>query len=279
MIVVLCILAIAAIIWFLYWQDNAVLATKYAYSNKKITSALNGFKIVHISDLHNKQFGKHQQRLLDIVRNAAPDIIIISGDLIDCHRTDIDSAMELIYPAVQIAPVYFAPGNHECKSHIYGELFPRLETAGVHVLNNGSAQVRHNNTAFTILGVMDIEFLKKNKEKTPVEDFYSVLTDLCKQKTDFSVLIAHRPEHFEKYASQDVDLVLSGHAHGGQVRLPLIGGLFAPQQGWHPKYTSGMHSLNNTTMVISRGLGNSEFPFRVFNRPEVVVITLQTDPS
>lgn len=275
MIVALCIvLAGAAVACFLYWQDNAVSATQYTYSNKKIQPAFDGFKIVHISDLHNKRFGAGQRRLVKIVRDAVPDIIVITGDLIDCHRLDLQSAMELAHAAVQIAPVYYAPGNHEKKSNLYGELSPLLEAAGIHVLNNQSAQISRGDAVITVLGVRDIEFLKKTKKSCPIEEFRTVLAELCRQKAGFSILLAHRPEHFKEYASQDVDLVFSGHAHGGQVRLPYVGGLYAPEQGWRPKYTSGIYYLQHSALLVSRGLGNSEFPFRVFNRPEVVVLTL-----
>jgi uncharacterized protein len=277
MIVALCIVLVVLIIIFLYWQDNGVKATGYAYLYKKIPPAFDGFKIVHISDLHNKKFGSGQRRLVEVVQNAAPDMIVISGDLIDCHRTDIESAMELIHAAVQIAPVYYVPGNHECKSNVYGELSPKLQEAGVSVLNNQSAQIRHADATITVLGAIDIEFLKKDKKSKPIEEFVASLTDLCSHKEGFTMLLSHRPEYLELYASQDVDLVFSGHAHGGQVRLPFIGGLFAPGQGWTPAYTSGLYRKDATTLLVSRGLGNSEFPFRVFNRPEVVALTLHTE--
>ncbi len=275
MIVAFCIVLALLLAGFLYWQDNGIMATKYEHFNKKIPPALDGFKIVHFSDLHNKRFGKSQRKLAEIVRWEKPDLIVITGDLIDCHRPNIPAAMELIHAAVKIAPVYYAPGNHECKSNLYGELLPELLKAGVHVLNNQSAQVQSGEAVFTIFGVRDIEFLKKTKIY-PVKEFHDLLQNVCNEKEGFSMLLAHRPEHFELYASQNIDLVFSGHAHGGQIRLPYIGGLYAPEQGWRPKYTSGFYYLNHSALLVSRGLGNSEFPFRVFNRPEIVVLTLHT---
>jgi len=109
-----------------------------------------------------------------------------------------------------------------------------------------------------------------------LDEFRTLLADVCREKTGFSILLAHRPEYLELYAAQNIDIVFSGHAHGGQIRLPVIGGLFAPGQGWNPKYTCGFYRQKETTLVVSRGLGNSEFPFRVFNRPEIVILTLKT---
>lgn len=276
MIVALCIIIIAAVAVFLYWQDNGVAATKYSYSNKKIPPAFDGFKIVHISDLHNKRFGKDQKSLVKIIDDSKPDIIVITGDIIDCHRTNLKSAMELVRAAVKIAPVYYAAGNHECKSNLYDKLSPMLEAAGVHVLNNQSAEISRQGAVITVMGVRDIEFLKQTQKSKALNKFRAVLSDVCKQKAGFTMLLAHRPELFQEYASQNVELVFSGHAHGGQVRLPVIGGLFAPGQGWKPKYTGGFYYINSSALLVSRGLGNSEFPFRVFNRPEVILLTLYT---
>jgi len=270
------IAAIAGIAVFLYCQDNGIQTTTYTYFSKKLPVAMNGFKIVHLSDLHNKRFGKNQRRLQKTIGSLSPDVILITGDIIDCHRTDLKAAMELIRAAVQIAPVYYAPGNHECKSNQYGRLSPMLAEAGVHVLNNRAVKTQCKGADFTLAGVKDIEFLKETKKSKPTKEFGALLADVLNNKTGFTMLLAHRPEYFDLYASQGADLVFSGHAHGGQIRLPLIGGLFAPGQGWNPKYTAGLYYIHSSAMFVSRGLGNSEFPFRMFNRPEVVAVTLKT---
>lgn len=268
--------ALAAIIAaFLYWQDNGLVATQYIYSSKKISPALDGFIIAHLSDLHGKRFGKDQDKLARFLRAAHPDLVVITGDLIDCRRGGIPAALECIKAATSIAPVYYIPGNHEKKSSDYPALSRLLSDEGVHMLENRREKICRGGEPFFISGVLDIEFLKKAKKDDPIVSFTESLQKVCPESPGLSVLLSHRPEYFDLYAAQPVDLVFSGHAHGGQIRLPGIGGLFSPQQGWRPAYTSGFYQKNDFTLCVSRGLGNSKFPFRFLNRPEIVLVTLK----
>ena len=252
---------------FLYWQDNGITVSSMIYEGE-IPKPFDGCRILQVSDLQNKVFGKDQEPLLRKMEYSAPDLIFITGDLLDRNRTNVDTAMSFIARAAELAPVYFVSGNHEHQSGEWECLSELLTAEGVTVLDNGRSVIEKDGACLTLLGLAD-------KKRNPY--FRSVLHTLTAgQDPDaFLILLSHRPELFEEYAEAGVDLVFSGHAHGGQIRLPFIGGLFAPHQGFFPKYTAGSFHKGHTTMFVSRGLGNSTFPFRIFNRPELVEVTLR----
>lgn len=254
---------------FLYWQNNGLMLTKITYRGE-IPNGFDGYKILQLADLQNKVFGKKQEPLLRKIEQSCPDIIVITGDLVDRHegKTDVDSAMELIQALVTYAPVYFVSGNHEHQSGEWEILEEALVEAGVTVLNNGKSVVERNGDTITLLGLAD---KKANR-------YYDLLLHslMAGQEDSFNILLSHRPELFETYVHEGIDLVFTGHAHGGQIIIPFLRqGIFAPHQGFFPKYTEGMHEKDGTVMVVSRGLGNSSFPFRIFNRPELIEVTLR----
>lgn len=264
---------------FCYAQNNYIVTTKIAYKNDKIPNNFNGYKIAHISDLHNKQFGKNQSYLLKKIQKEKPDMIVITGDLIDSNHTDIKVAMEFIKGAVTIAPVYYTTGNHEYWSGKYAELSDQLQKAGVDILDDSSVRIEKSNEYIYLLGLSDpafttSDYLDNNTTYQNYQKIETLQNLLTTKEESLYILLSHRPELFPIYKDQPVDLVFSGHAHGGQFRLPFIGGLVAPNQGLFPKYTSGSYVEDNTTMIVSRGLGNSIVPLRLFNQPEVIIVTL-----
>lgn len=264
-----------AVIVYLIWQDNGISINNIMYENKKIPREFDGFKIVQISDLHNKKFGENEERLLNKIREVSPDIIVITGDLIDRRRYDLDTALMFICGAKEIAPIYYVAGNHEGWSKKYEQIEKSLKNAGVNVVNNDQAEIKIGNGQINIMGLLDPSFWAESYQKvTDVSKMEEYLKSLP-ENDGFRITLSHRPELIDLYAKYKLDLVFSGHAHGGQFRLPFIGGLYAPSQGVFPKYTSGAHKKGNTTMIVSRGLGNSKFPIRLNNRPEVVVATLK----
>jgi uncharacterized protein len=267
----------------LYWGDNAIKTDYISISSNKLPEAFEGFKILQISDLHNKEFGKGQAVLLRNIEKAEPDIIVVTGDLIDSRRTNIDKAMDFIRGAVKLAPVYYVTGNHEGLTEEYPELEKQLIQTGVILLKNKLIQLKYKGAAINLAGINDpvYEMVTGNyngfSEKLILEE---QLEGIKEGRTDrYTVLLAHRPEFIDTYAQYGIDLVFSGHAHGGQFRLPFIGGLIAPGQGLFPKYTSGKYNKKNTTEIVSRGLGNSIIPLRVFNRPQIFVCTLYSGSS
>ena len=274
---VLLFIVIVSIILFAFfnWQNNSIIISEMVFKNDTIPESFNGYKILQISDLHNKEFGSKQNKIFAEIEQINPDIIVITGDLIDSNNTNIDIAMELINGAINIAPIYYVSGNHEPWSGSYDDLKSNLENSGVVVLDNQKIEVFNDSDSIDIIGLADTSFIKYDwLEYGDNVETKNLLNTLTEGSTNFKILLSHRPELFDIYSDSSVDLIFSGHAHGGQFRLPFIGGLVAPDQGFFPKLTEGVHTINNTSMIISRGLGNSIIPLRVFNRPELIVVTL-----
>ena len=269
-LIIAAALVLALLIWLL-WANSSPAATQVTVASGALPEAFEGFKIAHVSDLHNAVFGRKNERLLSLIRAAEPDIIAITGDLIDSRHTDIDSALAFVEAAAEIAPVYYVTGNHESRLD-FDEIEPRLTAAGARVLRNEAEDIGRGGERIRLAGIDDPSFIRTGG--TSEERAAAELEQLGDGGGTFTVLLAHRPELVEVYAEYGAGLVLSGHAHGGQVRLPLLGGLYAPGQGLLPEYDSGLYSLGETQMVVSRGLGNSVAPLRVNNRPELVIVTL-----
>lgn len=274
--VLLFIVAISIILFtFFNWQNNSIIISEMVFKNDTIPKAFKGYKILQISDLHNKEFGSKQNKILAKIEKINPDIIVVTGDLIDSNNTNIDIAMELINRAIKIAPVYYVSGNHEAWSGSYDELESNLENSGVVVLDNQKIEVMNDSDSIDIIGLADTSFIESDwLEYGGNAETKNLLNTLTEGTTNFKILLSHRPELFDIYSNSNVNLIFSGHAHGGQFRLPFIGGLIAPDQGFFPKLTEGIHTSNDTSMIISRGLGNSIIPVRILNRPELIVVTL-----
>jgi predicted MPP superfamily phosphohydrolase len=210
-----------------------------------------------------------------MLREAQPDIIAITGDLIDSRSTDIAAALSFVREAVKIAPCYYATGNHEARIEEYSELEQGIQAAGVAVLRNAAVTLEREGQQIQIIGLDDYTFFSGENGWACVLSMLSQLEPMNREGYD--ILLAHRPEFWAEYVQTEVELILAGHAHGGQIRLPFVGGLYSPDQGFFPKWDCGSYTQEDTTMVVSRGLGNSLFPLRVNNRPEVVIITLEKE--
>lgn len=262
---------------FCFWQNNSIVISNYTHRSRKIPSAFHGYKVLHISDLHNKMFGKNQDYLIKKIKASSPDIIVITGDLIDRRRFDLDTAVCFINKAVDIAPIYYVSGNHEAWSGKYDQIKQSLKDAGVLILDDTSLELLKGENSIQLLGLSDPDFLTSNYLDGTNTKKLELQLKQWSNDINYKILLSHRPELFSLYIENNIDLIFSGHAHGGQIRLPFLGGLIAPDQGFFPKYTSGPYKNGNTTMFVSRGLGNSIFPFRVFNRPEIVVVTLKSE--
>ena len=259
--------------WLLHGNRNLVI-TEYRVNSNRIPEPFDGFRIVQISDLHNAQFGKENERLLERISGAEPDVIVLTGDLVDSRRTDVEIALSFAAEAVQIAPVYYVPGNHEARIPEYEQLKSDLTEAGVTVLENQKAQLDRDGKYITLLGIQDPSFYTDYLTGDSRAVTAQAIKNLQNKTDGYTVLLSHRPELFDTYVSAGVDLVFSGHAHGGQFRIPFIGGLIAPNQGFFPEYDAGQFHRENTTMIVSRGVGNSILPVRINNPPELVVVEL-----
>jgi predicted MPP superfamily phosphohydrolase len=264
------IVIITVLVCFSYFENNSIVISKYNIKSETLPKAFDNFKIVQISDLHNKVFYKDNNSLVSKVKSQKPDIIVITGDLVDRRKYNEENALSLIEKIKSVAPMYYVNGNHEGWSGKFASLEKKLKDEGVFVLRNESIKVVKGNNKIEILGVDDPAFNTSGQSEDIIKKELLDVTD----KNNFRILLSHRPELFDSYVYNNIDVVFTGHAHGGQVIIPFIGGILAPNQGLLPKFYKDMYTKNNTTMVVSRGLGNSIFPQRIFNRPEIVTVTL-----
>lgn len=269
------LLALALVLWLL-WGNTALMVSEYTVTSARLPDGFDGCRIAQVSDLHNASFGEDNADLLTLLREEEPEYIFLTGDLIDSRHTEVDIALDFAEEAAKLAPTYFVTGNHEARlvrSGEYETLRAGLEAAGVTVLENAAVTLERGGDELTLIGVHDPAFDESDDEEGALRDWLTTLLDGAE---GYTILLSHRPELFGSvYTPLGFNLVFSGHAHGGQIRLPFVGGLVAPNQGLFPKYDAGLYADGDTTMVVSRGLGNSILPLRINNRPEVVLVTLR----
>lgn len=263
----LLLLTLGITVWAL-WANTAIMRTHYTIHSARLPQAFEGFCIAQVADLHNAEMGTDNRDLLALLEQSEPDIIVITGDLIDANRTDTAVALDFLQKALRIAPCYMVTGNHESavnrKDYLTFEA--QVKKLGVQILHNRAVTLERGGESIVLLGLDDVSY-------TGLLPSAAEISALAGTR-DFTVMLSHRPEHFERYAAAGIDVTFSGHAHGGQFRLPLIGGIYAPGQGFLPEYDCGVYTHGHTSMVVSRGIGNSSFPLRLGNRPELVVVTL-----
>ena len=281
----LVLLIVIALLLFCNFQNKHLETTYYTYEADQLGVDLDGYRIVQISDLHNAKFGKNNQKLVDRIRECEPDMIVLTGDLVDSNHTNVDRAVQFVDEIVKICPVYYVTGNHEywLEKSEYDELMDGLIGAGVVILDDQVVEISRGDAKFRLVGLDDKSLADGTLEALLSDE--SIRHDQAGQKEEtadnedsgekeFTVVLAHEPQYLARYASAGVDLVLSGHAHGGQFRLPFVGGIVAPDQGFFPEYTAGEYYMDSTEMIVSRGLGNSVIPVRLFNYPEIVCVEL-----
>ena len=261
------------VVW-IRWGNTALEINEYKIVSNSVPQNFDGFRIAQVSDLHNAEFGEGNSKLLELLSQTEPDIIVLTGDLIDSRNTDIEIALAFAREALKIAPVYFVSGNHEARVIEYEDLKMGLAEAGVIVLENQKVEITREGESITLMGIDDPSFQENYLFGDSEGVAKQAIETLLRVSDGYTVLLSHRPELFELYVETGMDLVFSGHAHGGQFRLPFIGGLVAPNQGLFPKYDAGLFSEENTNMIVSRGVGNSIVPVRFNNRPEIILVTL-----
>ncbi|MGN0531892.1 MAG: metallophosphoesterase [Eubacterium sp.] len=263
---------------FLYCQNNIIDVTKYQHHSNDVNSRI---KIVQLSDLHSKPFNK----VIELTKKQAPDIIVITGDYINDKGRNKEKMLQLGKKLLSIAPVYYITGNHERRLDYFDELMIELKNIGFTVLLNEIATANINGNTINILGLdenqADFEDYKARKNGTfqyqDMSGYFKKLADM----DGFKLVLSHFPENYKavaenNYSQYNFDLQLSGHAHGGQFILPFVGPVFSPGQGIRPKYARGSFG-GRPKLIVSRGLGNAEFPFRLFNHPQINVINISKD--
>jgi len=274
-IVILGVLLLLVIVcMYLYFGTTILEVSNHKIESGKLPKSFDGYKIAHISDFHNTKSNKIKNKIIKSLEKNKPDILIITGDLIDSRRTNMKVSLEFIKKIKNI-PIYYVAGNHESRIKDYPNFKENLKKLGVNVLENERVKLSKNKSNIYLIGLQDPTFETEERNTDEMKIIVnSYLEDLASEK-DFDILLLHRPELFDIYVQNHVDLTFSGHAHGGQFIVPFVGPLFAPNQGCFPKLTSGVHEKNNMNLVISRGIGNSSMPVRINNNPELIFVTLK----
>lgn len=270
---------IVFILIFFYYENNILHINKL----KVKLNVENPFKIIHLSDIHSKEFGVDNKKLIKKMKKLKPDLIVITGDLINTDGKNIEKMITLLKKLDSIAKVYYILGNHEHRLKGLNEIINRLKDLKISVLINEIDSIVIKGNKINILGLDENQASRDDykKRKKGIYEYkdYSNLFNKLELEDGIKIVLSHYPENFSligemSYKNYDFDLMLSGHAHGGQFRFPFIGGLYAPGQGILPKYTGGLYKEKNT-LIVSRGLGPSRFPLRLFNRPEIVSIDIR----
>lgn len=259
-VLILCIIVI--LLYIISGFYNPLVLTRYDYTSSKVPEGFDGYRIVHISDFHCKEFGDGESDLIAMIRNAEPDLILFTGDSIDDEHS-LDNYRDLITGIYDVAPIYYVNGNHEYDASApLAEMKELNEKYQAHDLNDASVVVEHNGDSILLSGLdfrLTMRGLRNNIDYA--------------NTTMFNILLYHGTDKFDGIASYNYDLVLSGHTHGGIVCLPFIGGIISNQKELFPKYDSGVYTSGLSTMISSRGLGDASIP-RFHNPREVICITL-----
>ncbi|MBT3318858.1 MAG: metallophosphoesterase [Clostridia bacterium] len=268
---------VAVLVGLLIWMFYGEIVVKHYVVNSDKVSNGNSVRIVVIADLHSTYYGENQQDIIAKIKEQNPDIIALVGDIVDDNRSE-SGAIEFLEGIRGICPTYYVLGNHEVWSGQWEHIKEMVASYGIIVLTNESETITINGIELCIGGVDDPEVFEYSTDEqiramSSDEEMLDAFVSL--NHNTYNILLAHRPERFEMYQKYGFDLVLSGHAHGGQVRIPgLINGIMAPDQGLFPKYAGGKYVENSQTMIVSRGFGLDERMPRLFNPPEVVVVDI-----
>ena len=264
---------------FCYYQNNKIVIT-----NIKLKQKINNkVRIAQISDLHSKEFGKNNDILYKKIIEQKPDIIVATGDLIDSSMKKLDEIIEFCSSINKDIPMYYILGNNEMRCSRVSEIVEKLKKNKICVLENEIESIEVKGNKINILGLAEKRidegelFYSKVNSRYGTENIEKIFSRL-ERLDGIKIVLSHYPENFEyveegAYSKYNFDIMFSGHAHGGQFILPGIGGIFAPGQGLFPKYYKGVYGEKNK-LIVSRGLGNSGFPLRLFNRPDLVIVDL-----
>ena len=275
------------ILMYLYikYNVNTLEVTKYVVENKKVPKEFDGYNIVQISDLHSKLFGENNKKLIQKIKSLNPDIVVVTGDLIDGENNNYNVALDFMKEISKLYRVYYIIGNHEQKSLIkkykdeYKDYFNKLHQIDLVNLDNNKVEIVKGDSNINLYGLTVpyscYKYLFDNQETTSIDiDFLEEKLGKV-DREQFNILLAHTPFYFDEYEKWGADLTLCGHVHGGIVRLPLVGGLLSPDRKFFPKYDLGEYIKNKSTMIVSKGLGGSKVLIRVNCKPEIVNIKLK----
>ncbi len=278
--------ALALGIYLLYkYENNTIEKVEYIVENLKIPKEFSDFKIVQISDLHNKSFGKNNKNLIKVIDELSPNIVVITGDLIEGSSNNFDISLNFINDISKKYDVYYIIGNHEQKSSIkkykdiYEEYLKKVSNTKAKILDNKCVRLKIKDSYINLYGfTVPFEcytYMLSTHEKRYIDKYYMDETLGNINNLEYNILLAHNPFFFEEYSRWGADLVIAGHVHGGIVRIPKLGGLLSPNREFFPEYDLGKYTINNSDMILSKGLGGSKILPRINCRPEIIKITLK----
>lgn len=268
LLALLALFALAA--GFVYWQNFTLQVEPVELFFESLPPQFDGLRVAELSDLHGRSFGKNNVRLLRTLQKARPDMICICGDLFD-EKTDLTMLEPLLTGLTDIAPVYYVTGNHEWQVKNLREILQKMRAWGVTVLENEGRVLSRGGAEMVVAGVHDP--CGPYDMKTPA----ALVRELrSAQGNDFILMLSHRNDELAMWRQLGVQLVLSGHCHGGVVRLPFVGGVFGTRRELFPEYDAGVYRQDGTTLFVSRGLGYTNVHFRLFNRPHVPIMILRS---
>lgn len=272
----LAVLTAAAVSGVSICESNTTLdIDEFTVSSDDIPEEFDSYSIVQLSDLHNVDYKRLSPDFFESIKSCEPDVIFITGDIVSSYPPSCENSVEIISRLAEISDVYFVSGNHEAREEEqYKKMRDAFEQYGVRELFNESVFIKKNGGKINLIGIADPElFGDMDKRRALIE---RTMTGLVKDGM-YNIMLFHRPEYFDEICASGVQLAFTGHAHGGQFILPFVGGVVAPGQGFFPKYTEGIYSSDATRMIVSRGIGQSVFPFRINNSPELVHVVLKNE--
>lgn len=279
--IVIVFLVILIIATGIYCDNNVLQVSHYKVTSNKIPASFKNFKILQLSDLHSKSFGSANCRLIKKINDEKPDIVVMTGDMINTKDTDYEVFINLAKEMCKSYKTYYIVGNHEqnLSDDKLKNLKNELKSIGVKVLDNEKVTITKGIGSINLYGLwFGLKYYKDINKKYNqnvyfgTEQIKTILGDL--DDNSYNILLTHSPLYFDTYSAWGADLTLSGHIHGGMIRIPFIGGLFSPEKEFFPKYNAGKYMIKGKELIVNRGLGNGNFGIRIFNRPEITVITL-----
>lgn len=252
------------------WEVSHPEITEREIACASLPAAFDDLTVLQVSDLHGRYLS--DEAFWDPILEKEPDLIALTGDVLSrgSDEAQVEALGALLERFAAVSPVYWVGGNHEAESELWERVSRVVEAAGGVALSDECVTLERDGASITVAGLRDP--LRRTAPFTTSEELtLYALGEMERSFSEFTLLLAHRPEDAEKYAEAGADVVLSGHTHGGQIRLPLVGALFAPTQGLFPEYSAGLYTLGDTQLYVSRGLGGD---LRLFCRPEIAFLTL-----
>ncbi|MGB4588802.1 MAG: metallophosphoesterase [Clostridiaceae bacterium] len=268
----------------LYIVDNYTVGTKvFRIKDEKIPRSFDGYKILHLSDLHNSNYGNQNDVLIKKINKLNPDLVFYTGDMVDKSSANSSNFFNLAKALSQNYPAYYIAGNHEdrLRDTDKKKLFSEIESLGINILDNEKVKLKRDESEINLYALnLESKYYRETYDKLTKELQLSkenIEAILGVKEAGYTILLTHNPLYFEAYADYGADLSFSGHVHGGLIRLPIIGGILSPDRIFNPKYDRGLFEKKGSKIITSPGLGGTKFRF--FNRPMIYMVILEAEAT